>query len=407
MPDHLHFRVPRFSQECRAWFSAWLFSVLIAAFLVSGLVQADGRKAVEDVLVQPWQASVKEFRQTGSQRALTIFINAPVSGFSEGSRQNLLTFSGTNNLPDLARWAVKHGADINTADGAGSTFLLSAVSNRNPEMLQLALDMGGQVNLQTGPNRDTLLGALMRWGWSTQFIWKALEAGAELQSEEERLDLLRYVARQDTRDQKYDALVRRIRTLGIIPRNQLRSVVSANAIDVNMQVRMDLALQDAISSGVFADEDFQSFGEGEVEFARFLAGNSFPNALRAFFNRYSAEHARNLILVRDKQGYDLVIHALKTGLPGVLEVVLSKATEGVNRAVPGGVHGGQWPMHLAVMWRVPDSSFDLLKRYGGRQSLEAQNHQKETPAGLLRMWRERGILDQKTFLRIEKNLTEN
>ncbi len=265
----------------------WL-SVILVSSLLAGLVRASDRGLVEKVLSEPWYHTAKEFSQTGSKRALRTLLNAPISGFSGKSHLNLLTFSVKNNFIALAKWGVENGADVNRADGQGSTLLLSAVASKKPELLDFALQQECDVNLQAGVNQDTVLAALMRWKWSAASIGKALDNGARPRNEGERQLLLDYVAKV----QNNKNLVKKIERAGLLLAWEQRNAVAANSLDIDMLERMDRALQQSIINGVLAGEPLSNFGRDRGDFERFLEVNGFEKALKARMSSLPVELAR-------------------------------------------------------------------------------------------------------------------
>ena len=57
----------------------------------------------------------------------------------------------------MARWLLEHGADVNKADDAGETPLMTAAGSARPDLAELLLSQGADVAVRRFPSYKSLL----------------------------------------------------------------------------------------------------------------------------------------------------------------------------------------------------------------------------------------------------------
>lgn len=341
---------------------------------------AQARLVVEQVLIRAYEQTLASGEY--SEQSLA---NAPISGKTDRRGRHLLSFSAFNQFPELARWGLDHGADINLGDKDAATMLRMALGNYNLEMARFALENGAEPNMLMGEGKDTMLSGLVRWGWPAAGFFLARDFGARPRSEQEREQVLEYVrGLPETQRAENINLFSQV-FLGVMPLEAyLESVPLADKtlpeagraplIATALVDVMDAALLDALESGALSDALLQRFYIKGKGFEAFLAFNGLTRTLVKRLQSMDRESAIAAVNRLDGEGNDLLVAAIKSLNAQAVAAILAITADGVNRAVssdnPWHYSKGQRPLHMAIQWNVPLRIFELLISHGADPELK-------------------------------------
>lgn len=341
---------------------------------------AQARLVVEQVLIRAYEQTLASGEY--SEQSLA---NAPISGKTDRRGRHLLSFSAFNQFPELARWGLDHGADINLGDKDTATMLRMALGNYNLEMARFALENGAEPNMLMGEGKDTMLSGLVRWNWPAAGFFLARDFGARPRSEQEREQVLEYVRGLPEAQRAENINLFRQVFLGVMPLEAyLESVPLADKtlpeagraplIATALVDVMDAALLDALESGALSDALLQRFYIKGKGFEAFLAFNGLTRTLVKRLQSMDRESAIAAVNRLDGEGNDLLVAAIKSLNAQAVAAILAITADGVNRAVssdnPWHYSKGQRPLHMAIQWNVPLRIFELLISHGADPELK-------------------------------------
>lgn len=341
---------------------------------------AQARLVVELVLIRAYEQTLASGEY--SEQSLA---NAPISGKTDRRGRHLLSFSAFNQFPELARWGLDHGADINLGDKDTATMLRMALGNYNLEMARFALENGAEPNMLMGEGKDTMLSGLVRWNWPAAGFFLARDFGARPRSEQEREQVLEYVRGLPEAQRAENINLFRQVFLGVMPLEAyLESVPLADKtlpeagraplIATALVDVMDAALLDALESGALSDALLQRFYIKGKGFEAFLAFNGLTRTLVKRLQSMDRESAIAAVNRLDGEGNDLLVAAIKSLNAQAVAAILAITADGVNRAVssdnPWHYSKGQRPLHMAIQWNVPLRIFELLISHGADPELK-------------------------------------
>ena len=328
----------------------------------------EAKAAITQTVIATYQTALDNYSDTEQ------LINAPMSGERDWRGRNLLTFAAFNRLPELAKWALANGADINCSDKNRATMLSMALMNYQIDMLRFALEHGANPNAVAGNDFDNMLSRLVKWTWPIDGFLLAAEFGAKPRNEFERSYAINYVRTVSIVNHNGEVLRAQVleylqnAPLATFP---LQKAASSDIIVLNMTEQVDQQLLIAMQQGTLSTEVMDTYSSKGKSFASFLAFNGFSEALNYHLQQIHNGYER--VIVRDAEGYDLLIAAIKSRNANTVRVVLAQNPEAVNSMVPVeqySYNAGRRPLHIAIESQAPPAVFEQLIQYGADPSLK-------------------------------------
>ena len=340
----------------------------------SEIKTATANRAVESIIIETYQEVLKSNDYTQIQ-----LTNAPISGKTKKRGRHLLSFAAFNGFPDLVKWGLDHGADINLGDKDAANMLYMSLVNKNKTMAHLALTNNANPNILMGNANHTMFGILIGWRLPVDFFFLAKEFKALPKDEEERQKILNHtlVSFDDhlitPSDNQFQELTDYIENAVLIEK-PIPTAGKGNLITLDIVDTIDKQIITAIESGQLSEETLVNFKSEGKSFESFLAFNGFNNSLKKRLESMDALKARELIEKKDTSGNDLLISAIKSSNAEAVETVLKINSGTINSTIsnqPNHYNPGKRPLHIAILWNVDYSIFKLLIIYGANPDLKS------------------------------------
>ena len=378
--------------------------------IVPGFGLAETRAAndkVEEVIIRAYDRTFQHLKRTRGLAAAIALVNAPISGQTEKRGRHLLSLAAFSGFKELALWGLNHGALINGGDKDNATMLRMAMANRLYYMVEFALENGANPNLKSGSGNRNLLGDMLVFSWPLRGFELAWKHGARFKNEEQKTLLIQYLAEKEKNPDNY------LRVQTLINRFDRPDAVSKTAQPVSrvtLQVKtemiemIDRELLAAIKGGEIPPAFVTAYSSHGTPLPHYLTFNGFTNSLQEVL-----KGPRGPILVkrRDRTCNDLLTSAIKSLNVEAVDIVLATTASEINRVTPNlpdCYSGGDYPLHIAVKWKVPDEVFASLLRHGARESLNLRNSSGFTPAELVESWFTKGYLEDQSYQRLIRAL---
>ncbi|MCL6271161.1 hypothetical protein M3P05_14640 [Sansalvadorimonas sp. 2012CJ34-2] len=380
--------------------------------IIPGYAFAETRAAnnkVEEIVLRAYSRTFLQLKRTKGIASAIALIDAPISGKTEKRGRHLLSFAAFSGFQKLAEWGLDHGANINAGDKDNATMLRVSMANRLYYMVRFVLNNGGNTNLIAGAGKRNMIGDMMAFSWPLRGFELAWENGARLESAEQKARLTEYLNKTETTPDDYSRLqtfLNRLDAPGAIYKGKRVEAKPSRQIETEMINVIDQEIIAAIQGGELPPAFIAAFSSHGTPLPHYLSFNGMTKSLKLILERGNgAEMARR----RERTGNDLLTAAIKSLNVEAVRAVLSiypQAVKQVTPDLPNYYSAGDYPLHIAVKWEVPDEIFALLFDNGGRESLLLRNKSGQTPPEVVESWYANGYLDQNSYNRLSRALQQ-